>query len=741
MRKALYSILYSFPVRLLMLHVKRNHFLLLSWIFLISISSGLAGSRYGISLLFLDPEYIGKVNFSSFCILGAAMGGFFVVWNVTSYILNAHNFSFLATLNKPFGTYCLNNAVFPLLFFIIYIFEIIAFQSKEGLLNLINIAASLGGFITGLISVILISMVYFFRTNKDIFQIIGIIKKKKSAAAQHDPEEPTHEEVMSKNRVHTEYYLNNNFRWKHTRSADHYPESVIRSVYKQHHANAFFIEVSSIILIILFGLLMDNPIFRIPAAASIVLLIAILIVLTGAFYYWMGPWKLIFFILIILFVNAMMHSNLMSYKNKVYGLNYDSSSVYSLEQLKVISDTAYANKDIRNTLQILENRKNIFSAGKEKPKLVFINCSGGGLRAMSFTMQVLQHADSLTDHKLMQQCPLITGTSGGMLAAAYYRELYLQSLNGAPINLNDKQYTDNISADLLNALSFTIVVNDLFYPWQKYNYENEVYRKDRGYMFEKILNENTDSVMFRPLAYYKEPEFSGKIPMMIFTPTIINDERKLYVGAHPVSYLAKPQNRITHFFQPEIDGADIHYLLGNNSTDSILFTSVLRMNCTFPYILPNVHLPTTPEIEIMDAGIRDNYGTQTAAQFIAVFNEWILENTSGVIIVNIRAIEQEMQIKKNMSNGVMQKFMSPVENLYSNWVEIQDYQNDQVLNYLDEILEGKMEVITFEYQPSENNKRASLSFHLTAGEKQDINNAVHNVYNAEAYDKLEELLR
>ena len=171
MRKALYSILYSFPVRLLMLHVKRNHFLLLSWIFLISISSGLAGSRYGISLLFLDPEYIGKVNFSSFCILGAAMGGFFVVWNVTSYILNAHNFSFLATLNKPFGTYCLNNAVFPLLFFIIYIFEIIAFQSKEGLLNLINIAASLGGFITGLISVILISMVYFFRTNKDIFQI------------------------------------------------------------------------------------------------------------------------------------------------------------------------------------------------------------------------------------------------------------------------------------------------------------------------------------------------------------------------------------------------------------------------------------------------------------------------------------------------------------------------------------------------------------------------------------------
>lgn len=139
--------------------------------------------------------------------------------------------------------------------------------------------------------------------------------------------------------------------------------------------------------------------------------------------------------------------------------------------------------------------------------------------------------------------------------------------------------------------------------------------------------------------------------------------------------------------------------------------------------------------------VRDNYGIQTSAQFVATFSDWIKQNTSGVIVVNVRAIEQELGIKTDLSNGVLQKFASPVESLYSNWVEIQDYQNDQLLNYLDIILDGKMEVITFEYQPSENNKRASLSFHLTSLEKRDIKQAVNNSLNRQAYDKLQGLLK
>ncbi len=741
MQKRLWNIWNSFPVQLFVLHLKRNHFLALSWFLLVSLTVSAMGSRYGVPLLFLDPEYMGQVNFSSFCIVGAAFGGFVIVWNLTSYILNAHNFSFLATLSRPFGIYSLNNAILPAIFLLIYIFSIVRFQVADGLLSTATILFNIAGFITGMCSVMLISMVYFFRTNKDIFQIIGIIKKKNAGKTNYDAEEPTHDEVHLRNPLHTEFYLNHNLRWKHARSADHYPESIIRSVYKQHHANALIIEIGSILMIVVFGVLMDNPWFRIPAAASIFILINILIVLIGAYYYWVGAWKILFLVVIVFGVSALMRSDLFTYRNKVYGLDYKKSAPYSLEKLKAISDTAYSGPDTRNMLTMLENWKNKFSPDDKKPKIVFINCSGGGIRASSFVMQVMQTADSITGHKLMEQCPLITGASGGMIAAAYFRELYMRQKKGEDIQLYDPEYANKISSDLLNALSFTIVVNDLFYPWQPYTYYGEKYRKDRGYMFEKILNENTDSVLCKPLGAYAEAEYTMQVPMLLFTPTIINDERKLYIASQPVSYLAQPLIQIPHFSTPEIDGADIHYLLADNTVNDISFTSILRMNCTFPYILPNVHLPTEPGTEVMDAGIRDNYGIQTSAQFIATFNDWIRANTSGVVIVNIRAIEQEMKIKTNLSQGVLEKIFSPVGNLYANWVEIQDYQNDQLLHYLNSMQEGRLEVITFEYQPTEANKRASLSLHLTAKEKLDILHATHNAYNKQAFTKLAEALQ
>lgn len=133
MQAAFKNFIEVFPIQLLVMHLKRNHFLIIIWIFLISIIAGLLGTRYGIPLLFLDPEYFGRVNFLSFYIIGIALGGLFIVWNITSYILNAHRYSFLATLNRPFGVYCLNNAILPALFLIIYLFRIVGFQSSYGL--------------------------------------------------------------------------------------------------------------------------------------------------------------------------------------------------------------------------------------------------------------------------------------------------------------------------------------------------------------------------------------------------------------------------------------------------------------------------------------------------------------------------------------------------------------------------------------------------------------------------------
>lgn len=95
---------------------------------------------------------------------------------------------------------------------------------------------------------------------------------------------------------------------------------------------------------------------------------------------------------------------------------------------------------------------------------------------------------------------------------------------------------------MLNAVSFSFVVNDLLIPWQRFRVGENQYRKDRGYMWEEQLNENTNGVLDKSITDYADAEKLGLIPMMVFTPTIIDDGRKLNVAAQPVAYLDRPSN-------------------------------------------------------------------------------------------------------------------------------------------------------------------------------------------------------
>ena len=85
-------------------------------------------------------------------------------------------------------------------------------------------------------------------------------------------------------------------------------------------------------------------------------------------------------------------------------------------------------EDKAQMIQVLENWKK--KQTEEKPFLFIINVSGGGTRSATFTLSVLQHLDSLCGGKLMDKTFLITGASGGMLGAAYYRELARERSEG-----------------------------------------------------------------------------------------------------------------------------------------------------------------------------------------------------------------------------------------------------------------------------------------------------------------------
>src|ERR1700748_3878942 len=111
----------SFPVQLVLLHLKKFQVLLIFWYLLFSTVNGVFMKGYGADSLYLAPEYLGNVNALSAGIVGAAIGVFIMSWNITTFILFSRHFRFLATTSNPFLKYCINNAIIPLVFLFFYL--------------------------------------------------------------------------------------------------------------------------------------------------------------------------------------------------------------------------------------------------------------------------------------------------------------------------------------------------------------------------------------------------------------------------------------------------------------------------------------------------------------------------------------------------------------------------------------------------------------------------------------------
>ncbi|MBX7125731.1 MAG: patatin-like phospholipase family protein, partial [Cyclobacteriaceae bacterium] len=119
---------YSFPVQLLLNHFKRHQVLLLCWMILFAMVTGNFGKYLGIPYLFLDPEYLHQVNFTSFLIMGVLTAGFTAAFHITCYINDGHRFAFIAAHSRPFRKFIINNSVLPVLFLIVYVWQITLFQ-------------------------------------------------------------------------------------------------------------------------------------------------------------------------------------------------------------------------------------------------------------------------------------------------------------------------------------------------------------------------------------------------------------------------------------------------------------------------------------------------------------------------------------------------------------------------------------------------------------------------------------
>jgi hypothetical protein len=740
MKIFLRGLYHSFPIQLVLLHFKKFQVLLFFWFILFSTVNGTFMKTFGADSLYLAPEYLGNVNALAALFVGIAIGIFIMSWNITTFILFSRHFRFLATTSNPFLKYCINNGVLPLLFLVFYFIKAIEFDRVKELMSAGQIILMMLGFLSGLILIVVISLFYFFRADKNIIRrLTPVISNPQLFKAQFKKGETRLNESRL---IKVEWYLSAMFRLKKVRDVSHYSREFIETIFNRHHFAAVISIFIAFICLILLGFWLDNPLCQLPAAAGITVFFAILIAVSGAFSYFLQSWSIPFVVVLFLITNLLYKYEIIDPSNKAYGLNYmnrDQRPVYTANNLLSLCTPEKMQRDKQHMLSILENWKK--RQTEEKPLMFVITTSGGGNRSAAFTMNVLQRLDSLTNGELMKKTVLITGASGGMLGATYFRELSRMRQAGHTIHLQDKKYMDDISNDLLNPLFTSFVARDLASPAQRFKVGSYEYIKDRGYAFEQKLNDNTGGVLNKQLKDWYEDEKNGRIPLMLFNSVVTRDGRKMMISTQPMSFLMRPTYDSMHITDADPDAIDYGALFTKQDPLNLRMLTALRMNATFPYVLPNVWLPSNPVIDVMDAGLRDNYGNETALRFIQVFQQWIRNNTAGVVFIHIRDRKTGGWEHPYESDNITEIFTKPMLLLEYNWYKMQEYNQNDMLSLSQAIMGNYFYKLCFQYIPEKEDARAALNFHLTKSEKKDIAIAVESAANRRTFDQLGRLMK
>ncbi|MEP6712255.1 MAG: hypothetical protein ABJA37_07565 [Ferruginibacter sp.] len=737
MKTLLKNIYYFFPVQLFILHFRKYQLLLIFWYLLFStIDSGFL-KNFGADALFFSPEYLGSVNILGALVTGMALGVFIMSWNITSFILHSKRFKFLATTANPFLKYCINNSVLPLLLLVFYFVRLCQFNAYKELMSPYEIITEVAGILSGVIILIILSFGYFFGAEKTITRTMApIISNPELFKKKFTDKQVTEDEFGLK----VKYYLNATFGIRKVRNVQHYRQDFIDTIFKRHHLAAIACILLAFIFLVTVGFSLGNRFFEMPAAACVLIFFALMIALIGALSYFLQSWSLPAAIVLVFVINILYQKEIIDPRNKAYGLDYNNKKTrpdYDKTALKFLCTPAKIQADKDAMIKLLNKWK--AKQQEQKPLMIFINVSGGGLRSAAFVMNTLQELDSIAHGRLMPHTFLISGASGGMLAATYYRELYRYKLKDTSMNLHNPDYTDFIAGDLLNPIFTSMMARDLLAPFQKFKVGDNLYVKDRGYAFEKKLGDNTRGMLNIQLKDLVKDESEANVPLIFFNSVIKSDGRKMMISTQPISFMMKPPG-LQQDTSASPDAIDFSSLFKNQLPMNLRVLTALRMNATFPYVLPNVWLPSNPVIDVMDAGLRDNFGQETSLRFIDNFKDWIQQNTGGVLILQLRDRAADNWDQPFETNSLTDVVVTPATMLQHNWFKLQDYGQTDQFNYFRENRDSNFYKIRFFYTPGKEEKTAALNFHLTGREKRDVKKSFYNANNAAALEQISNLI-
>ena len=648
---------------------------------------------------------------------------------------------YLGATRHSFLKYCINNSLLPLAVLVYYSIASAQHLHAQEHLHTGRIIALQFGFYTGFIFLILISFFYFFRVGRDLLKsVLATINP------HHIREIIPYDSLDSEHGyINARTFINENLHPEKITDLDQYPPRLLNLVLRRHHRNATAATIFAIIVLVLLGVFINIPALRIPAAAGFLLLFGVLMGVAGAVKYFLKSWEIIGWLVFVGLLAWLVKLNIFDMRSIAIGINYKTEKAaqpkLDYDYLKATFTPEKYRQDSLLGIQTLNNWKTLRQTDTaDQPPAIILSVSGGGLRSAYYTFCTLQFLDSLSHGELFKSTIMITGASGGMIGASWWRALHTAAQQGKIPTPYGENYRRDVSDDILNAIIFSLASVDMISPVNKFTVRGYSYTKDRGYAMEQELIDNSHGLLDGKVTDYAALENSGQVPAIIYNATIVNDGRKLLMSAQPVSYLTQPRYSLTDSVNAPIDAIDFGTFFAGQQAKNLRTVTALRMNATFPFILPVVRLPSVPVMNVMDAGLRDNFGIETASRYVNVFWPWLAKNTRKVVLLQIRDTRENAIWPPTEQNTLGSMLAEPIFAVENKWQLFQSYTHSYLKEYLNEATGPQLTRLNFQYIPSKSRKNAGLSFHLTSGEKRDIEAAVFRADNLAAGSALLEIL-
>ena len=684
-----------YPLQLPVFQLRRHPFLMALWGLLWAMALGFIGQSVGVEMIFYSPgEGLAHPALGSFA-WGIAFGLFTIAYHLSTFLLDAHHAGFLLHSGRNFiFLYALNNSLLPITFLLVYIARYNQFHLESPTLR-----PEILALLSGTILVWALALLYFSRWKLSLRALRPLIKQALFSPSDAPPLTSGLWLFGSGGRVR--YYLT--IPGGIAPVAYQVPHQatlrLMEGILTRGHLSALILEVIIIGLTLLWGYIQSITDLYLPASVVVLIFGSLLLMTLGALDYWLKRSSLGLPAILVVF-------GLLSWKlfqeiyhiSPAFGLSYDKRYLYRQPHWDTLIARQVAIDSLRFA-QILQKR--LANQSSQSPTFLWVTVSGGGWRAAYWSFLHLHLLDSLSNGRFYHTLAGITGASGGLIGATFWRELHLFHPD-RPLSIHE---ANRLTQDLLNPLFSTGLIG-LLSPttyWRD-TLTHTTYPKGRDYAFETRLVKNTNAFSHR-LKDYTPYEESGQTPIIIFTPACLTNSLQLLISPLPASFLCWADQTPV--------AIELRQLV---PSDNLRITSVLRMNATFPLVLPAVRLPTSPPLDIMDAGAIDNLGQSLSLRLL-----WkqraLLATTAKIVWIEIRDLPPQH------TPTPRQPFLG---GLYNAFAESRYHPNQLTLELLRTLYPIPIEKYTIHYTPDPSGYTPPLGFTLLSQDRQSLLRAAYH---------------